>query len=217
MTRAGTAAGDSPGEGGVFVTFVGLVVPILIWLGIALAFVAKLSEPPPDISRARKLGDLTIHDPVRSAGRGTYIERQVAWGRSDTVKFALDTASGLVEYLLVAAGALIGFLVKMVVDPIRDRTSQRLTRGTELFLIQTAVGCFLSLVMGVGALGMLPKVATQERFSIHAGDFAVYAAFQQVFFLVSILWLIVALVFLVSSPRGNPPSPAPIERGTPGL
>ena len=94
-----------------------------------------------------------------------------AWPRDDAVDFGLTQLSKLVDYVFVAAIAMLGLVVKtLVFDRLNIKagdTPQPLTGFERGLSIGIIVSLSLSVVLGLLAYGTLPQMITAQTFSLN--------------------------------------------------
>lgn len=169
-------------------SLLGIVWLLLIILGIALPLMLnKERVRPPD---QKPLGSLEIY-----SQNG---QRFSEWDRKEVIQFSLDQVDSSIKYLFVAAAALLGFVVKILIDPLLDPKpgSKPIGPKSKLLFVHTAIGCLVSISCGFLARSYFASLADSTGFSIY--DEVGFAALGQLlaFFLAALL-LVSATIHLV--------------------
>lgn len=174
---------------------VGLVI---IWSGILwMGVVAPLrSSPEHKKGLTPALGSLLVF--------GARQEIFAEWDRKEAIKFSLDQIDSSIKYLFVGAATILGFILKVLIEPhvIRKEQSPTTTvvdpisKSTELWLIHSAVGCLISISCGFMARLYFSRLGDIEMFSIY--DEVGLATLGQLFAFVAgaIIMLVAATSFL---------------------
>ena len=167
---------SSPGDRWRAVRALFHVVFSLIWLvvlyvGVWMPLALDPQHPTPPTSTPQQptpsptpLGKLLIYAEDKS---------QVAqWDREQAIKFSMEQIDSSINYLFIAAAALLGFIVKVIFEPHiskkdSDLKSVKITPGVELMLVHAAVGCLISIVCGFGARSFFSRLGDQVSFSIY--------------------------------------------------
>jgi hypothetical protein len=112
--------------------------------------------------------------------------------RAEAIKFSFDQITKSINYLFVAAGALLGLIVKITVEPLLDPSKKSVLSDRSILLLWNgAMACFSSLFFGVVAYEYFPEIATTKIFSIY-GDLAQAVGLQAAAFIIAgILSLVV--------------------------
>lgn len=175
----------------------------LFWLlWIALIFVFFFNVRPREASdsvtpvtrpqswaASQKLNDLKIFD----QDQGLYAE----WDRAEVVKFGLDHVSSSINYLFIAAAAILGLIGKIAIDPLIERPNTKYLRPSIVMLLRHAsVGCGLSILFGFFANLYFNNIADRVTFTIH-GALGIGAAFQLVAFIFGAALLVLAVGLLL--------------------
>ena len=196
---------DPPGKSDAFdvVRLFGLrvfliagVLPFVLYLVVIFggAAFAKFREPIKRTEEPREKKNLGGQGKIEKIeilnARGDGVRE---WSSDNAVQFGLGQAADSVKYLLVATTALLGFVARLLVDPIiKPQEVFRASLPALLFLVNAAAGCLFSLIFGIFANWDLALVATNRRFSMY-GTFGLMAALQQMCFLAAVLWFIVGI------------------------
>lgn len=161
-------------------------------IGVVLPFSVTPGQP----ANSQGIGNLRIYNQNRS--------QFSEWQRNDAIKFSLDQIDSSIGYLFVAAAALLGFIVKVLIEPYRDNKDQsansevlsHVTPGIELMLRHCAIGCVLSIVCGFVARLYFSRLGDVATFSIY--DEVGFATLGQMlgFVVAAVLILIAAFSFL---------------------
>jgi hypothetical protein len=179
-----------------------------VWLIVFISFWALLfglSKKPLDKS-AKKLDPLRVYSEPDSYAE---VDRQKA------AEFSLEKVASVVNYLLLATAAVLGFTAKAIMDlgselaksaatggagqvpPPRPPPAIPLRRGRLLLsLLHAGIVCFLSLMCGLAAYLYLPSVGTYEAFSI-GNELRTCVLSQIVLLFVALLFLLIALWAMV--------------------
>jgi hypothetical protein len=176
---------------------------LLGWMIVGISFVVllgKTSKKPLDDS-ANKLDPLKVY----GSERDSYAEVN----REKATEFSLEKVASVVNYLLLAAAAVLSFTVKSIVDLRSELAKSAATGGVApappaarpsrtqlLCLLHGGIGCFLSLVCGVAAYLFLPSVGTYKDFSIY-NEVQICVLFQIVLLIAALGCLLIALVCVV--------------------
>jgi hypothetical protein len=161
---------------------------LLVILGIGIPL--KL-----DPNRQRPLGIQPLGSLPIISQKG---DRFVEWDRKDVIEFSLDQIDSSIKYLFIAATALLGFVVKILIDPLLDpKTGSKPIRPrSKLLLVHTAIGCLISISCGFLARSYFASLADSTGFSIY--DEVGFAALGQLLaFLLAALLLVSATIYLV--------------------
>ena len=141
----------------------------LVWVGICtlgIVFPLLLNrEHQKGINPA--LGKLIIY----GQKQGAFAE----WDREEAIKFSLDQIDSSIKYLFIGASAILGFILKVLIEPHvikKEQTSTNtidspITRTTELLLIHSAIGCLISIICGFMGRLYFSQLADLESFSIY--------------------------------------------------
>ena len=167
----------------------GVLWALLILLGIVLPLKLKVErgERPSDKS---PLGPLVIYS---QSG-----QRFSEWDRAEAIKFSLDQVDSSIKYLFVAAAALLGFVIKILIDPLLDPKAGSTAIGalSKLMFIHTAIGCLISISCGFLGRSYFASLADSPGFAIY--DEVGFAALGQLLsFLLAALLLVIATTSLV--------------------
>lgn len=131
------------------------------WLLIFILFIYLLflREPLPVKSEAVCLDNLVVY----SGGKGQF----ALWERAEAIKFGFEQLSGSIKYLFVAAAAILGFISKILIEPIIDKKGGHLSSGAAAYLRHTAIGCFFSMFYGFFGITYLIMLPDSVDFSFY--------------------------------------------------
>jgi hypothetical protein len=129
---------------------------LIFFLFIYLLF---LREPLPVQSGAVGLDELVVY----SGGKGQY----ALWERAEAIKFGFEQLSGSIKYLFVAAAAILGFISKILIEPLIDKKGGYISLGAAACLRHTAIGCFFSMFYGFFGITYLIMLPDSVDFSFY--------------------------------------------------
>jgi len=118
------------------------------------------------------------------------------WDQAKAVEYGLDQVNTSIRYVMVAAAALLGFIVKFAADRGPWRKVQF---GVAFLLLHAAMGLLFSMVCGFLALQYFTELGTLKEFSIYS-EMNVWAGVQAFVFLVSCV-VVIALVTYTITPQ----------------
>ena len=169
-------------------SLLGIVWLLLIILGITLPL--TLDKKRVRLADQQPLGSLVIY-----SQNG---QRFSEWERKDVIQFSLDQVDSSIKYLFVAAAALLGFVVKILIERLLDPKPRSTPIGptSKLLFVHTAIGCLISISCGFLARSYFASLADSTGFSIY--DEVGFAALGQLLaFLLAALLLVSATIHLV--------------------
>ncbi len=103
------------------------------------------------------------------------------WDQDAVVAFGIAQTASSINYMMLSAAALLGFVGKMLVDPLVKADVQLPSTYTRILFSWSAFGCVLSLVAGSLATGYFPLITVHKTFSIY-GSVGTCHLFQLIFF-----------------------------------
>jgi hypothetical protein len=158
---------------------------------------ANNSEPPaacklPEITVPQKLDKIKIFDI-----NGKYYAE---WERKEAVKFGFDELLLTINYLFIAAGAILAFIGKSVIEPAikKERNKYLASFWVIWFLTNCAIGCALSIFFGFAARSMFITIGNKEFFSIY-DEIGVSFLFQEMTFFLAIIFLMLAIALAANN------------------
>lgn len=93
------------------------------------------------------------------------------WPREKAVDFGLSQLTKLVDYVFLATMAMLGIMVKSTVfDRLNAKAADqpcRFTRCERLLIATTMLLLGCSLLLGIAAYGMFPRLITDRSFSLN--------------------------------------------------
>lgn len=164
-----------------------LKIPVVLWVILFATFVIFLALIPEhgDDNASTVLPDLKVYNQDRS--------HYANWERKEAVKFGFEQISMTINYLFVAAAALLAFIVKTLIDPIvEEKKVEHLTPANMTYLKHSAVGCVLSIFFGFYARLYFNNIGDRIGFSIY-DEFGVGSLYQLVAFFLAIMFLMIAV------------------------
>ena len=166
----------------------GIIWLLVIILGIVLPLKLDTNRVRP--ADTQPLGSLLIY-----SENG---QRFTEWERKEVIQFSFDQVDSSIKYLFVAAAALLGFVVKILIDPLLDPKagSKPIGPTSKMLFVHTAIGCLISISCGFLARSYFASLADSTGFSIY--DEVGFAALGQLLaFLLAALLLVSATIHLV--------------------
>jgi hypothetical protein len=170
----------------------------LIWLAIfSLGVVIPvLSSPEHKKGAAPPLQNLLIF--------GSKEETFAEWERKEAIKFSLDQIDSSIKYLFIGAATILGFILKVLIEPhvikkeqsVTPSTVDPINETTELLLIHSAIACLISIACGFIGRLYFSRLGDIEAFSIY--DEVGFTTLGQLFAFVAgaIILLVAAISFL---------------------
>lgn len=133
---------------------------------------------------------------VLTANRDKYVTLK----REEAIKFSLDKIVSSINYLFVASAAVLGFIIKILIDPLLDltKTASKLSETVKTLLRHIAFGCILSIICGFFALAYFNDMAYSRTFSIYQ-ELSFAALGQIAAFSISGILLVVAASAIIKS------------------
>jgi hypothetical protein len=91
------------------------------------------------------------------------------WSRDEAIRFALERVDNSINYLFVAAAALLGLIAKFIIDPLTDEKRLRLLKSptVQILIRHAAIGCVISISYGFMGYMFFADLGDTERFSIY--------------------------------------------------
>jgi hypothetical protein len=162
-----------------------------IWALVFIASLIGLSQDPKiESADLKEIQELKIYNFDK--------DRYAKWNRADAIEFGISQLANTINYLFLAAAAILGFVAKIMIDPMVEPKDKRLFHPKiSILLMHAAIGCFLSLFYGLYAYLYLPEIADQEGFSIYE-NVGISAFFQVISLFLAALFLIYALLSAVN-------------------
>lgn len=163
-----------------------LLWSLILFISIVIPLFQPEREKPPN----GELGALKVYSQNR--------QRYGSWERKEVIKFSLDQVDSSINYLFLAAAAILGFVVKILVNPQLGTGVERKPHSpfVKSMLKHTAFGCIISISCGFFARSYFTMLADSADFSIY--DEVGLAAFGQLtaFFIATLLmcWAGVSMV-----------------------
>ena len=167
----------------------GIIWGVVLLLGIVVPLSLNQNRNGPP-SNHSVLGDLKVYSQNGA--------RVADWERKEAIKFSLDQVDSSIKYLFVAAAALLGFVIKILVDPLLNPQagSKVISQGSKLMFVHSAIGSLLSISCGFLARLYFASLADSIGFSIY--DEVGFAVLGQLMaFLLAALLLVTAAISLV--------------------
>lgn len=164
-------------------------LPVILWIMYFSSFVMLLYfvEEHKEDHLANKLDKIKIYDFKRK----NYSE----WERDKAIEFGFNQLTTTINYLFIAAGALLGFIGKNVIDPIiEDENTNHLSPTVLALLKHSAIACVLSVFFGFYARSFFNNIGDKEKFTIY-DDVGISSFYQLLsFFLAAVLITIAVTV-----------------------
>jgi large-conductance mechanosensitive channel len=193
----------------------------LSWVFIFVLFVALLSVHGMNESSAlRPLEKLRIYSGSK--------DRVALWDRDKAVEFGLTQVATLINYLFVAAAAILGLVSKILIDPLTSshKKGKPIQPTAAALLKHTAIGCFFSMLYGFTGATYLAQIPDSEKFSVYE-EVGGAAACQEISFLLAALLLIFVASNMIrrvnessqqepqeqEPPKQKPPKQEPLKEG----
>ncbi len=156
------------------------------------------------IARAVYIGNLPVNDEPTNMKEvhdlkvyGPQKKRVATWERKEAIKFGLEEVSSTINYLFIAAAALLSLVGKIAIDPLFSKEQpEALDKWVALLLRHTAIGCLISIAAGFIARSSFNTVADSESFTIY-GPVGAEAQCQLFTFGAAALLMIIALSLLM--------------------
>lgn len=172
-------------------------LPYTVWALIFISFLVSLSksgkdEPP----TTTEVQELKVYNQQK--------DRFAKWERKDAVEFGINQLANTINYLFLAAAAILGFVAKILIDPmVEPKNKVRFRPGISILLMHAALGCFFSLIYGFFGHLYLPMIADRQSFSIY--DEVGISALFQIFslFLAGLLLMIATISMVYQQLRAN--------------
>jgi hypothetical protein len=172
-----------------------------IWLLVIALFLCWMGFiPDRNDQTTGLLEDLKVFNQTRT--------RYAEWKRDEAVEFGLNQVATTINYLFIAAAAILTFVGKTVFEPSGNGKHPRPLRPSVLLLLKhSAIGCILSLCFGFFARLYFNNISDMVSFSIY-DECGVASLFQIISFCVGSMFLGLAISKMVderlkSSPGGE--------------
>ncbi|HKQ51760.1 MAG TPA: hypothetical protein VJT74_05280 [Pyrinomonadaceae bacterium] len=95
-------------------------------------------------------------------------DRYAEWDRDEAIHFGFEQLASSINYLFVAAAAIIGFISKIIIEPlVSEKGRSQLPPFAMALLRHTAWGCFLSIFYGFFAYLYFNRIPDSTDFSIY--------------------------------------------------
>jgi hypothetical protein len=167
-----------------------LIISLSLWICLFIALCILLSNPA---VRSESSEVLLNKIQVFNEDRSGYIE----WDREKALEFELDQITKTINYLFVAAAALLALIIKFLIDPtIENREIKLFGPVSKLLFFNSAMGLVTSMLFGFYGFLYFNNVADQESFSIY-GEVGVGSLFQILTFSIGALLFIFVLMFML--------------------
>lgn len=160
-----------------------------VWILFFIAFILTVVLSPAKHPRKpdeTKADDLRVYNFNRT--------NYASWDRKEAVKFGFEQLASSINYLFVAAAAIIAFISKMVIEPIvGEKPRTPLPRDVLMLLRHCALGCVFSIFYGFFGYLYLNKLPDTADFSIYE-EIGLAQLFQLASFFVAVMLLLFAVV-----------------------
>jgi hypothetical protein len=164
------------------------VLPLVGWIVLLIIVIDAISTDRQmnNKENAKFIGNLKIYNKGRTAYR--------EWESKEVIAFAMNQTSSTISYMLVAASALLGFIGKVLIDPIiKPKENASPSLAARLLLYNAMFGCLCSMLCGIMGNGLFPRLLVRPEFSIY-DSLGVMALMQQVSLLLAGITFLVAIV-----------------------
>jgi hypothetical protein len=136
-----------------------------------------------------KLGDIKVYNLQR--------ERYADWDRGEAVQFGFEQLASSINYLFIAAAAIIGFISKIIIEPLVEAKGRVPLPPFALVLLRhTAWESFLSIFYGFFGYLYFNKLPDSKDFSIYE-EIGQAQLCQLVSFLIAVFFLLLAVSLIV--------------------
>lgn len=121
--------------------------------------------------------------------------RFVEWERVEVIQFSFDQLNTAINYLFIAASALLGLVLKALIEPLFQNQKMDVDVRVRILLMHCSYGCLLSIGLGFYAKLFFNDLLMKSSFSFYNSALGSAVLFQIVAFFIS------ALLLLFSSKR----------------
>jgi hypothetical protein len=184
------------------------IIMISVWsasIYLGIIFTTGLVEPIPPVLRPSptQLKEVRVYDQDQT--------HYGLWERQEAIKFSLDQVDSSIKYLFVGAAAILGYVLKILIEPQLEPQEREsgsppeyeaavrkplTTPFVDLLLLHAALGSIISIACGFYARLYLQNPADSATFSIY-GEIQ-YGVFGQLMsFFVAALLMIWAAITMV--------------------
>lgn len=165
----------------------------IFWILVFALFVILLCRPETsESSGITTLSELKIYS-------GGSKERVALWDRGKAVEFGFSQVATLINYLFVAAAATLGFVSKVLIDPVvKPEKHKLILPPTSTLLRHTAIGCLFSMFYGFMGATYIAQIPDSVSFSIYE-EVGAGAACQQISFLFAAVLMVVAIAYMLKN------------------
>lgn len=165
----------------------------ITWVVVFIAFIiVVVASPgtPPAKPNETEVKDIKIYNQDRT--------RYATWERKEAIRFGFEQLASSINYLFVAAAAIIAFISKIVIEPIvGHKPAGPLSRDVLLLLRHAAFGSVLSLFYGFFGYLYFNKLPDTLDFSIYQ-EIGLAQLFQLFSFFSAVLLLLLAVIAISS-------------------
>lgn len=168
---------------------------VIVWICIALGLLIYLDGiQGPKCDEQDQISSTHSANPKIFDNDNNYY----VWERKEAIKFQFDEFLKSINYLFIAAGAILVFVGKSVIDPIikREKIDYLNSSTVFFFLTNAALASAFSIISGFFARGYFNSIGTQKCFSIYA-EVGISSLTQLLAFSLAVILLIIAISQIV--------------------
>lgn len=163
------------------------IILVLVWISIfSFVFIVPEFSELPDLP-INKLEALKIYN------KTNYVE----WDRQEVIQFSFDQLNTAINYLFIAAGALLGLILKVLIDPIFEASKPKLDPLIRVLMIHSSFGCLLSIVLGFYAKMFFNDLLIKDTFSFYNSELGLAGLFQIISFVIAGILLLISSIRLI--------------------